>query len=246
MVKNEEDIVEETIRNLFDQGVDRVLVADNGSSDATRTILDRLAGELPLVVVDDGVVAFWQSEKMTMLSRLATELGAAWIVPFDADEIWQGDDGRTVADVLRATDADIVTATWFQYVAVDEAPGDRVMDRFGYRLREPASGDKVAFRANWLARIAIGNHSVSLPDPTIAAGLRIAHFRYRSAEQMLRKASDGARAVRESGLDTRVNYWFALDGADADAAIAFGGADPDAIVFDPVPAWSSAVRPTQD
>lgn len=53
MVKNEADIVEQTIRHLLDQGVDHILAADNGSSDGTYEILLELSKILPVHVIKD-------------------------------------------------------------------------------------------------------------------------------------------------------------------------------------------------
>lgn len=39
MVKNEGDIIEETFRNLFAQGVDHLIVADNGSTEGMLELL---------------------------------------------------------------------------------------------------------------------------------------------------------------------------------------------------------------
>ena len=116
MVKNESDIVEETIQNLLDQGVDHILVADNGSTDSTRAILSRLSQAGRVHVVDDPIVAYWQGDKMSHLARAATRMGAAWIVPFDADEMWKGEDGLTVATVLRAAETNVVAASWWDFV----------------------------------------------------------------------------------------------------------------------------------
>jgi len=241
MVKNEADIIEETIQTLVAQGIDQILVADNNSTDATREILERLARDLPIIIVDDPLVAYWQAEKMTRLAQVATSLGASWIVPFDADELWFGEGSRTVAEVLRSTSATIVTATWWQFLPVNEQDGVGFAQRHGYRQLKPEPYKKLAFRANWLARIGLGNHWVDLPDMREQAGLRIAHFRYRSREQMVRKIRDGVAGLRAGGIgNDLVSHWWALADADDDAVHAYVqelivNAEP---VFDPASLWS--------
>jgi hypothetical protein len=249
MVKNEEDILEEVIRNLFAQGVDRVIVADNGSEDDTRAILERLAGELPVSIVDDPLLQQWQGAKLSMLSRVATSLGASWVIPFDADELWHGLDGRTVAECLRTARTEVVKATWLQYLPIDEVPGESFGDRFGYRLRDPDPTRKMAYRANWLTRLSNGSHWVDLPDPTEEVGLKIAHYPYRSAQQILRKARNGAAAkraamdefaMREVRGEATGHKWFELEDADEDAATAYvqGLAAAGEVVHDPVSGWT--------
>src|SRR5262245_40129378 len=100
MVRDEEDIIEESIVHLLRQGVDRVLVADNLSNDRTRPILESLGRTLPVHVTSDPIHPYWQGEKMSLLARAATRFGASWIVPFDADELWHGLDG-TVRETLH-------------------------------------------------------------------------------------------------------------------------------------------------
>lgn len=87
MVKNEADIIEQTIRHLLNQGVEHILVADNGSTDGTYELLQELSKSLPVHVIQDREVAYYQSEKMMWLADQVTEAGAEWIVPFDADEL---------------------------------------------------------------------------------------------------------------------------------------------------------------
>ncbi len=71
-VKDEADVVEWTLRHMADE-VDSLVVADNGSRDGTREILAWLADELPLTVVDDPEVGYYQSRRIT---RLADEAAA--------------------------------------------------------------------------------------------------------------------------------------------------------------------------
>lgn len=64
MVKHEADIIEQTIRHLLDQGVEQILVADNGSTDGTyEQLLQELSKTLPVYAIQDREVAYYQSEK---------------------------------------------------------------------------------------------------------------------------------------------------------------------------------------
>ncbi|HKP21659.1 MAG TPA: glycosyltransferase family 2 protein, partial [Thermoleophilaceae bacterium] len=72
-------------------GVERILVLDNGSTDATRTILKRLEARVPITVIrDDG--PFRQDDLMTGLLQEAGALGADWVLPFDDDEFLVSDE----------------------------------------------------------------------------------------------------------------------------------------------------------
>lgn len=196
MVKDEADIIEGTLRHMADE-VDHLLVVDNGSTDGTRDILAHLAKLLPLTVRDDFEVGYYQSRKMTAYARIAAEMGAEWIVPFDADELWLFR-GHTIAHDLKSVDVDVVTADLFNHFpsAVDP-DGKSPFETIVWRQRDPAPLPKVAFRWHPDAVIHQGNHGVDLPEGArVAPGLEIRHFPYRNAEQFVRKARNGAAAYR--------------------------------------------------
>src|SRR5437868_5590671 len=68
MVKNEADLLEASVRHQFDQGIDAMIISDNGSTDGTMGILERLARELPLYIARDSLLRFEQAAKMTRLA----------------------------------------------------------------------------------------------------------------------------------------------------------------------------------
>lgn len=201
MVKDEADIIEGTLRHMAGE-VDDLVVADNGSTDGTFEILQELKQELPLRVVVDPDPAYRQSEKMSALAATAGELGATWIVPFDADELWLADD--RVSHVLNnLVGAQVARAVLFNHFpsAVDPAGRDPFRT-IVWRQAEPAPLPKVAFRWEPGAVIHQGNHGVTLPTTSVATvyALEVRHFPYRSVEQFVRKARNGAAAYRASDL----------------------------------------------
>lgn len=196
MVKNERDVIEGTLRHMADE-VDRLLVADNLSTDGTREILDALTDELPLTVVDDPDPAYRQSEKMSALAERAAEEGATWIVSWDADELWYSRFGR-IRDVLAPLDADVATAALFNHLCTSvDPPGPDPFVTIQWRQRQPGALPKVAFRWRRGAVIHQGNHGVTLPGASVAAPaglLELRHFPARSTEQFVRKGKAGAAA----------------------------------------------------
>src|SRR5436190_14755699 len=107
MVKNEIDLLEACVRHQFDQGIDAMIISDNGSTDGTLALLDRLARELPIYIGHDTLPALEQATKMTRLGGASQRAGAGWVVPFDADEFWYGAGARNVGDTLRSMDSDV-------------------------------------------------------------------------------------------------------------------------------------------
>ncbi len=115
LVRNEEDLVETTLRHHFRQGVEHVLIADNGSTDGTARLLERLARtDRRIGWSRTGDVGFQQAELVTDLGREAMKKGASWILPFDADEFWWAPGGLAAA--LRASSADLISVPVVNFV----------------------------------------------------------------------------------------------------------------------------------
>jgi len=207
MVRDEGDIIEGTIRHMHAE-VDGLLIADNRSIDGTRELLKVLADELPNVtVVDDLDPAYYQAAKMTALAaRAAADFGAAWIVPFDADELWVAPAGR-IADVLaELSGPNVVRAAIYNHfrTGLDTADPDPFRSMV-WRMAQPAELGKVAFRWRPGAEIHQGNHGVTLPHDLYPGAprtglLQLHHFPYRSESQFITKAANGAEAYRLTDL----------------------------------------------
>jgi glycosyltransferase involved in cell wall biosynthesis len=206
MVRDEADIIDATVRHMLDE-VDAVLVADNLSTDDTPAILRGIQRDHPdrVTIVDDPDPAYRQSDKMTALARRARlELGADWVVPFDADEIWYSPFGR-VAEVLEGVAPQwlIVPAPLYDHVATAD-DDTRVTDpvrRIRWRRPDPNPLRKVACR--WRADLVIaqGNHDALYTgrgtyfDPLLV----VRHYPYRSVDQLIRKVRNGAAAYAAAG-----------------------------------------------
>jgi len=217
MVKDEADIIETVVRHLLAQGIERVLVADNLSSDGTEAILGRLARTEPVTVLTDRLTQYFQAEKMTHLARQAARAGAGWVLPFDADEIWLAPEG-TLASWLGRCPADVVQATVFNHVPTphdDESEPDPVR-RLRWRKRDPNRLHKVAFRAHRRARLAYGNHGVTRRGGR-TGGLQVRHFPYRSEEQFIRKFHQGAQSFVGTGFGPdKGRVWRGLGSLDTE------------------------------
>jgi hypothetical protein len=78
-----------------------------------------------------------------------------------------------------------------------------------WRQPQPAPLPKVAYRFDSNAVIEQGNHGVKHPDPTPSdVRLEVRHFPYRSPQQMVRKALNGAAAYKASNLPKNMGaHW---------------------------------------
>jgi hypothetical protein len=107
MVKDEEDVIEGVLMHLVSEGVDGILVSDNMSSDRTSELLQKSkvlierTYNVRVEIVEDREVGYYQATKMNQMAEVAaTQFGASWIIPFDADELWCGLNSR-LSDFLK-------------------------------------------------------------------------------------------------------------------------------------------------
>lgn len=218
MVKDEIDVIERTLRHLYAQGVDEVLLLENASSDGTWELLrDLRDGELSgkLTIYPDDEVGYFQSRKMTELAARAYERGADWIVPFDADELWTvkiGGESTGYDNTLKGylelwakPDAGVIEFGNLNHYRTALDPGGHPFDAMQWRSPEALSLPKVLFRAYPGVIVAAGNHDViGAPGRRVpyggGLGTAIHHFPYRSVEQFLRKARNGSAAYAQTDL----------------------------------------------
>lgn len=200
LAKNEADIIEATVRHNLEQGLDAVIVADNGSNDGTLEIVRGLAETLPVFSAVDTLPAHHQGRKTSYLAHLARRGGADWVVPFDADEHWYAP-AMSVAQWLRCCPCEAASAKmWNAFPTVDAQPGIQ-LSRF------PMWSTKIAFRSTAWAWVGEGNHRVSVSDHP-CPGLHIIHYQYRSFEQYDRKVVDGSTSLRAAAMPPGIGgHW---------------------------------------
>jgi glycosyltransferase involved in cell wall biosynthesis len=231
MVKDEADVISATIAQLFAQGVDHIIAADNLSTDQTRSILDKYDR---VTVIDDNEPGYYQDAKMTNLARQAHDMGADWVLPFDADEIWYGID-QPIAQALDGTPADVIMAAGWDHIVT--TPGDQPFSP--WRRPDPQRLSKVAFRATATAELNMGNHDVRGVGPYRTGGvLEYRHFQYRSLAQMTRKLRNGRAAYEASTVHELHGTHWREGGLLTDDEMAAKWDDlcgTDGLVFDPVP-----------
>lgn len=217
MVRDEADIIGHTLAHMAAQ-VDHVIVADNRSTDRTPDILTAWAANVGhLTINTDPEIAYFQDNKMTALAHEAWQMGARWVVPFDADEAWYH------LDFLRTEDADdydIVTARPYVFVPHDADDDDEPnpIHRMLWRTPQPEPHPKVVFRAGPHARLHMGNHGVDNVGPRVLHHrLGCRHYQFRSLDQLRRKVRNGMEAYTAAGSAraSSGSYWRDLWAMDA-------------------------------
>ncbi|MBV9520661.1 MAG: glycosyltransferase family 2 protein [Hyphomicrobiales bacterium] len=223
LVRNEEDLVETTLRHHLRQGVEQIFIADNGSTDATARVLAKLARQDRRIHwTRSGDVGFRQAELVTELAREAMKLGANWILPFDADEFWWAPGGLGAR--VRDSNADLISVPIVNFVqhrrqvrrearAVLSAVyrnaaklGDFRKARFSVEAGEYAYVEAPYQRKNILRavvamRIGPGNHTAKGVGPKRSRRDSFAcfHLPLRAKEIFLEKAEQSER-LQAAGL----------------------------------------------
>lgn len=107
LTRDEADIIEYNIRYHAEQGVDCFVVTDNGSRDGTREILDQLASQYDLEVIDEPSMIIDHDLWLTrMAHRIRDQYKADWIIMSNADEFWVADN----LDLMQSIERDVATA----------------------------------------------------------------------------------------------------------------------------------------
>ncbi len=111
LLRDEEDIIEDNILFHLHNGVDVFVISDNASTDSSRDIINKLARNYPIHVIDRPDGKYLQSEWRTDMAQVAyKKFNANWVINNDADEFWLPCNGNlksylhykdTVVSVLR-------------------------------------------------------------------------------------------------------------------------------------------------
>ena len=106
MVRDEADVVGAMLEHHRAQGVDHVIITDNGSIDGTADVLRRYEEAGFATVWHDPVHRKQQYQTVTRMARhAATAMGADWVINADADEFWIPTTGTSLREVLADVSA---------------------------------------------------------------------------------------------------------------------------------------------
>jgi glycosyltransferase involved in cell wall biosynthesis len=203
LLRDEQDIVRENLDFHLAQGVDRVIVTDNGSEDATVEILREYEAQGVVRLLLEPADDYSQGRWVTRMARLAAAEGADWVINNDADEFWWPRSG-TLASTFQGlgNEVGIVVAHRTNFAPRPE-DGRRFWERMTARERESLNPlgrplpPKVAHRAHREITVVQGNHRVEGPDlggRVDDGSIEILHFPMRTYAQFENKIVKGGRA----------------------------------------------------
>jgi hypothetical protein len=204
LVRDEEDIVADNLDFHLAQGVDEVIVTDNGSVDGTLEILRSYEARGLVRIIIEPTDDYSQGRWVTRMARLAaTEHDADWVINNDADEFWWPSTG-TLRSVFEALGADVGAVVGHRTNFVPRPEDGRpYWERMTLRERESLNPvgkplpPKLAHRAHPEIVVVQGNHRIKGPDlgsELDDGSIEILHFPMRSYAQFENKIVKGGRA----------------------------------------------------
>ena len=204
LVRDEEDIVADNLDFHLAQGVDEVIVTDNGSVDGTLEILRAYEARGLVRIIVEPTDDYSQGRWVTRMARMAaTEHKADWVINNDADEFWWPREG-TLRTLFEGLGGDVGAVVGHRTNFVPRPEDDRpYWERMTLRERESLNPvgkplpPKLAHRAHPEIVVVQGNHRIKGPDvgsEVDDGSIEILHFPMRSYAQFENKIIKGGRA----------------------------------------------------
>lgn len=219
-VYNEQDVIEESLAHMLDQGLS-VYVLDNWSTDNTRQIVTEMTYRYPQRLYmerfpfDAAPRWFELRPILDRIQALHYQLDPGWGMVFGADELFEAPHGQSVAEFLEAvgqrgyTCVGSVQAT-FHPVDNAWAPGKSMKDHFKFWNHGQQQNNRA-----WKARsfsFAAGGHDVSFVGKSVYpdGALILRHYPFRNQAQAEHKTFID-RKPRYSPDEVRIGWHTHMD-----------------------------------
>lgn len=206
LIKDELDIIEDNIRFHAAAGVDCFVLTDNNSSDGTREVLDKLAEEFEIILIDEPSTDYLQPLWTTAMAfKAKKELGVDWLICNDSDEFWMPPKGKSLKDVFKGG-ASIINCERRNMVMPEEAAvqadydyssttlkvanqvlfskqSNDILSQSDLSMSLEKLGEKVAVNLHGLIRVKAGNHNAKhwwMLGRKKSTEIQVYHYPFRS------------------------------------------------------------------
>jgi glycosyltransferase involved in cell wall biosynthesis len=214
LVRNEVDVIEGNLRFHLDQGVDFVVVTDNGSSDGTTEILEEYVKKGVVHLIHESSRIFQQRTWVNRMGGLAySTFDADMVFHADADELWHPASGSLKTELCVREAVDVLSVPVRNMLMVHRGGHERFPADVRYEVAQPIVKpvhkvmDEVGWRSFLLYRypnkviyktrqgyldVTQGNHDIrprcwQKYSQQRSCDIEILHFPVRGFEQFRRK-----------------------------------------------------------
>lgn len=218
LVRDEVDIIRSTLDYHLREGIDHIIVTDNGSCDGTVEILEEYARNGAIELCHEPPSDYSQGVWVTaMARRLFCEYGADWIINCDADEFFVFRNGSLRDTLARApSGVSRLVASRHNFVALDRpcsAPPPLEMiyrHAVSRNLRGRVLPPKVIHRGAADVVVPQGNHdaqSASFSEARAQSEIEVFHYPVRSLAQYERNTRNaGSGYARNESLPVTAGF----------------------------------------
>lgn len=197
LVKNDSDILVQSIEHQLNNNVDALIVTENNATSKTRSILDSYAPYI-LTRIQEPEEAYYQTKWVSRMARVAADYKPDWIIHCDADELWHN--LKCLAQVSEDVVA-VKTQIWRNYLpySADEFRLERAVfyetptERSWFGLGMQAK-HKIIHRPNHDIEISQGNHQITGSSDLPIVDVVIHHYPIRTFVQFEQKVMQGGKA----------------------------------------------------
>jgi len=217
-VYNDEDIIEEVIKNMISNGIELVIL-DNGSNDHSYTCCESFLGKGVLELYRFEADTYMRELVLRMLYDMAIKLSPDWMIQVDSDEILEsGIQNKTLKDAIEQVDSNgynLIQFDRFDFFMTDDddESAKTIKDKMKYYSYQ---GDYVYRSWKYMPGISIGDVSGHYPIFPNGEGYKISpkkfvmrHYPLRTEEQSKRKVNDRIRGTTVKSKDGRaLNYHY--------------------------------------
>lgn len=237
LVKDEVDIIEKNIKYHLSQGVDIIVVMDNGSTDGTIKILEKYKrlGKVDYFV--NKQTGFLQDKWVSKLIDTAIKkYKADFVINSDADEFWVPRYFNLKTMVLIESDNDVIAVPVRNYLPPQDMRKKNFnLTNFEYFVNKtigvPADYRDRLINDLWLYRysdklitskrirkIGFGNDTIKYRGrvvSTLTSAIDIYHFPIRSWKHFETKVKNGGRAIlknpsKDMGMGWQWRSWYKM------------------------------------
>ena len=218
LVRNEDDIIEDNILFHLHHGVDAFVISDNASTDGTRDILNKLARNYPIHIIDRPNGEYLQSAWVTEMAQIGYKMfNAHWVINNDADEFWLPLNGDiksylshkdTVITVSRGNmliserGKDYYESTWRVATPITYPPETQADISTKMSLLLLPLLPKVIVNPRGMLYVRGGNHGAyhicKKLGSRVENNIFIYHFQIRSYEKFVADAKQGAALLKNN------------------------------------------------